>query len=65
MDMSHIIKEHKGEWVALDEHKSVISHSKKGIDAYNEAQAKGYEKPLMVKVPQKTRKFAGHSSKLH
>ena len=62
MDWTRIIKEHKGEWVALKEDRvTVISAAKEGVDAYNEARKQGYEKPLMLKVPEKVKNFAGHS----
>ena len=52
LDFTKIIKKYKGKWVALTEdEKRVVSFSKSAKKTLKEAKEKGYENPILFKVP--------------
>ena len=51
-DLSPILEQFKGLWVALTDSNSVISANKSAKKAYEEAMKKGYKEPILFKVPQ-------------
>lgn len=63
IDWTKIYKKYKGLWVALkDDEQTVISAGKTLKETAEKAQAKGFQKPIFMKVPQKTVYFAGETS---
>lgn len=60
INWSNIYKKHKGQWVALkDDEKSVISSGKTAVEAYDKAQKKGYEKPILTQMPSRLINYIG------
>ena len=52
IDWTKIYKKYKGLWVALlDDEKTVVASGKTAREAWGKAQAKGYKKPIMFRVP--------------
>ncbi|MBU4099611.1 hypothetical protein KJ980_08265 [Patescibacteria group bacterium] len=51
VDLSKILEQFKGLWVALTETDTVISANKSAKKAYEEAKKKGYKEPILFKVP--------------
>lgn len=59
-NLTHIQKEHHGNWVALNEDfDTVIAAGKDAMTAYKEAIKKGDKKPTLFKVPQKIVSYVG------
>lgn len=59
-DLTPLYKNYKGQWVALkDDEVTVISHGKKAKSVWEEAQTKGYKKPILFKVPSKLLPYVG------
>ena len=52
IDLSAVLEQFKGLWVALTDADSVISANKSAKKAYEEAIKKGYKEPILFKVPQ-------------
>ena len=59
IDLSHVYKKYKGLWVALVNDTEVISADKSVRKVVEEAKKKGYEKPLLFKVPKNDLPFVG------
>lgn len=60
IDWTHIYKKYKGLWVALQsDEKTVISSGKTGKEAWDRAVKKGFEKPILAKMPSKLSTFVG------
>ncbi len=60
IDWTHIYKKYKGLWVALQsDEKTVISSGKTGKEAWDQALKKGFEKPILTKMPSKLSTFIG------
>ncbi len=52
INLTHIYKKHKGQWVALDNTLSkVVCSSKSAKTTYNKAVEKGFKTPTLFKVP--------------
>ena len=51
-DLSPVLEPFKGLWVTLTDSDSVISAHKSAKKAYEEAIQKGYQDPILFKVPQ-------------
>ena len=59
-DLTPLYKKYKGQWVALKaDEVSVISHGKKAKVVWQLAKEKGYEKPILFKVPTKVVSYIG------
>ena len=55
-----LFKDHKGQWVALqDDETTVISSGNKLSDVIRSAQSKGYQKPIITKVPRTDTAYIG------
>jgi len=52
IDLSPVLEQFKGLWVALTDADKVISSNKSAREAYKEAVKKGYKDPILFKVPQ-------------
>ena len=59
IDLSQVYKNYKGLWVALVNDTQVISADKSVRKVVEEAKKKGYEKPLLFKVPKNDLPFVG------
>ena len=51
IDLSQVLEQFKGLWVALTDSDKVISSHKSAQQAYGEAIKKGYKEPVLFKVP--------------
>lgn len=61
IDLTYIDKKYKGLWVALnDKWDKVLSADKNIEKAYKGAIKKGYNKPVMYKVPKKNIAYFGN-----
>ncbi len=56
IDLSQVYKNYKGLWVALVNDTQVISADKSVRKVVEDAKKKGYEKPLLFKVPKNEEK---------
>ena len=55
-----LFKDHKGQWVALkDDEITVISSGNKLSEVIRTAQNKGYQKPILTKIPRKDITYIG------
>lgn len=53
IDWTKIYKKHKGKWVALkDDEETVISSDKELAKALEKAVKKGFQNPIILKVPE-------------
>lgn len=60
IDWTKIYKKYKGLWVALkDDEKTVVGSGKTVKKAWEEAQKKGYENPILFRVPTKIISYVG------
>ena len=59
IDLSQVYKKYKGLWVALVNDTQVISADKSVRKVVEEAKKKGYENPLLFKVPKNDLPFVG------
>lgn len=60
IDWTKIYKKYKGLWVALkDDEKTVIGSGKTVKKAQEEAQKRGYKKPIFFRVPTKIIPYVG------
>ena len=59
IDLSQVYKKYKGLWVAPVNETEVISADKSVRKVVEEAKKKGYEKPLLFKVPKNDLPFVG------
>ena len=59
IDLSHVYTKYKGLWVALVNDTQVISADKSVRKVVEDAKKKGYEKPLLFKVPKNDLPFIG------
>ena len=59
IDLSHVYKKYQGLWVALVNETQVISADKSVRKVVDEAKKKGYENPLLFKVPKNDLPFVG------
>jgi hypothetical protein len=52
IDWTQIFKKYKGRWVALkDDEKTVVGSGDSAVEALEDANKKGYKKPILFKVP--------------
>ena len=60
IDWTKIFDEYKGLWVALlDDEKTVVGKGKSVKEALEDAKKKGYEKPIMMRVPTEIIPYVG------
>jgi hypothetical protein len=60
IDWTNIYKKYKGLWVALkDDEKTVVSSGKTAKEAWEKAQKKGFEKPILTRMPEKLTPYVG------
>jgi len=59
IDLSQVYKNYKGLWVALVNDTQVISADKSVRKVVEDTKKKGYEKPLLFKVPKNDLPFVG------
>ncbi|MBI5451925.1 hypothetical protein HY945_00515 [Candidatus Gottesmanbacteria bacterium] len=60
IDWTKIFKKYKGLWVALkDDEKTVISSGKTARVAYSKAKEKGYENPIITRMPRNLHMVVG------
>jgi len=59
VDLSNIYNKYKGLWVALINDTEVISADKSVRRVVEEAKKKGYDQPLLFKVPKNDLPFVG------
>jgi len=60
IDWTKIYKKYKGLWVALeDDEKTIIAKSKTAHDVLKKAREKGYENPILFRVPTKIIPYVG------
>ena len=60
IDWTKIYKKYKGLWVALkDDEKTVISSGKTAKQAFEKAKEKGYQMPILFRVPTKIFPYVG------
>ena len=59
VDLSKVYKKYKGLWVALINDTEVVSADKSVRKVVAEAKKKGYEQPLLFKVPKNDLPFIG------
>lgn len=61
IDWTKIYKKHRGLWVALkDDEKTVVGRGKTAKKAWEEAKDKGYEEPILFRVPTKIIPYVGY-----
>lgn len=61
IDWTKIFKRYKGLWVALlDDEVTVVGSGKTAKEALEKAQEKGYEKPIMFRVPTEIIPYVGN-----
>ena len=59
IDLTPVYEQYKGLWVALINETQVISAHKSVRKVVEEAKKKGYDKPLLFKVPKNNLPFVG------
>lgn len=59
IDLSKVYNKYKGLWVALINDTEVISADKSVRKVVEEAKKKGYDQPLLFKVPKNDLPFVG------
>ncbi len=65
IDWSPIYKKYKGKWVALaDDEVTVLASGKTAKEAWDKARKGGYEKPILMSVPEKLTYFVGIISEI-
>ncbi len=59
IDLTQVYKKYKGMWVALINDTEVISADKSVRKVVEQAKKKGYDQPLLFKVPKNDLPFVG------
>ena len=59
IDLTQVYEKYKGLWVALVNETQVISANQSVRKVVEEAKKKGYDKPLLFKVPKNDLPFVG------
>ena len=59
IDLTPVYEQYKGLWVALVNETQVISANQSVRKVVEEAKKKGYDKPLLFKVPKNDLPFVG------
>ena len=59
-DWTQIYKKYKGRWVAfLDDERTIFGSGKTATEALAQAQKKGTVSPILVRMPEDLRTYAG------
>jgi len=65
IDWTKIYQKYKGLWVALkDDEKTVVASGNTVKEAVNKAKERGYQNPIMFRVPTKVMPYVGGFSSL-
>jgi hypothetical protein len=60
IDLTKVIAKYRGQWVAFKEdQKTVIGNGKTAKEAYEKALAKGYENPVLTRLPRELVNYIG------
>lgn len=60
IDLTDIYRRYKGKWVALaKDERTVLGSGKTASLAYKKAKAKGFEKPILMKIPKEIVPYIG------
>lgn len=60
IDWTKIFKQYKGQWVALKhDEETVVAHGRTAKAALTLAKSKGYDKPILTKVPAELLSYVG------
>ena len=60
IDWTGLFEKHSGAWVALkDDERSVVSYARKAQQALEKAQEKGWDQPILVRVPTESSAYVG------
>lgn len=60
IDWTKIYKKYKGLWVALkSDEKTVITSGKTAKEAWEKAQKKGFDKPILARMPDRLVSYVG------
>ncbi len=60
IDRSKLAKAHRGKWVALkSDRKTVVGSGSSVRGALQAAKKKGYEQPIITRIPKELRHFVG------
>jgi len=59
IDMTEICKKYRGLWIALTERNEVIVAGEDGKKVYEDARKKGFEMPILFRVPSTPGFFIG------
>ncbi len=60
IDWTNIYKKYKGLWVALmDDEQTVIASGKTAKEAWQKALKKGFDKPILTRMPSSLSSFVG------
>lgn len=60
IDWTRIYKKYKGLWVALkDDEKTVVASGKTAKEAWDKAQKKGIDRPILTRMPPKLVSYVG------
>ena len=60
IDWTKIFQKYKGQWVALkDDEKTVVASGKSAKQAWENAQKKGFKKPILTRMPVKIIPYVG------
>ncbi len=61
IDWSSIYRKYKGKWVTLaDDEITVLSSGETAKEAWTKAREKGFQKPILMSVPEKLTYFVGN-----
>ena len=61
IDWTEIFEKYKGLWVALkQDEKTVVGSGKTAREAMEEAQRKGYKKPILTRMPEELITYVGY-----
>ena len=60
IDLTNIYKKYKGKWVALaPDEQTVVESGEKAATVYEKARAKGFKKPILMKIPKEVIPYVG------
>ncbi|MDP3724046.1 MAG: DUF5678 domain-containing protein [bacterium] len=60
IDWTKIFQTYKGKWIALKaDERTVISSGKTAKEAWEKAQKKGFQKPILSRMPKKLIPYVG------
>lgn len=60
IDWSNLFKKYKGLWLALkQDEKTVVAYGKTAKEAWEKAQRKGLNKPILTRMPTKLIPYVG------